>query len=459
MQNNNIETIAAIATAPGRGGIGIIRISGPETRTIAKHLLHTVPTPRHAHFSAFHADDNSIIDEGLALFFPAPNSFTGEDVLELHGHGGTVVLDMLLQRCFQLGARMARAGEFSERAFLNDKLDLAQAEAIADLIDASSRQAARSALRSLQGEFSKHIHTLTEKLIQLRCYIEAALDFSDEEIDFLADNKILEQLNNIIQKLADTQHTAQQGSMLREGINLVLIGKPNAGKSTLLNCLSGRDSAIVTDIPGTTRDILRETINLDGIPLHLADTAGIRENVSDVIEQEGIKRTQREIETACHVLLLNSVDEQPDTTETLLETINRQLPTPLQPQQIIRIQNKIDLYAQSPTIRTDAQGHTVIFLSAKTGQGIDLLKTHLKSKIGADQTLDGVFMARRRHLDALQRAQTALERGREHLQTHQAAELLAEECRLAQQALSEITGEFHSDDLLGRIFSTFCIGK
>lgn len=449
------DTIAAIATPPGRGGIGIIRISGSLTATIAETILNRTPTPRFAEYAKFLAADHSIIDEGLALYFPNPHSFTGEDVLELQGHGGPVILDCVLKRVLELGARLARPGEFSERAFLNDKLDLAQAEAIADLIDAASTQAAKAAMRSLQGEFSTCIHQLVEALIHLRMYVEAAIDFAEEEIDFLSDGKVAEQLAHILQTLTVVQTTAQQGVLLREGMAVVIAGRPNAGKSSLLNTLSGRETAIVTNIPGTTRDVLREAIQIDGLPLHIIDTAGLRDS-SDKVEQEGVRRALVEIDKADRILLV--VDAS--TTSTLdHKQLETEFFTTLPPDdRITIIENKIDLTSAKPTIK-QVDGVTVISLSAQTQDGIELLREHLKTCMGYQSHLEGSFTARRRHLDALERAKQALLEGQQQLHLHRAGEILAEELRLAQQALSEITGEFTTDDLLGRIFASFCVGK
>ena len=440
------ETIVAPVTPPGRGGVSIVRVSGLLTQTILKQVLKTTPEPRFAHYLSFYAKDGSVLDEGLAIFFPNPNSFTGEDVLELQGHGGPVVVDCLIQRIIQLGARMAKPGEFSERAFLNGKMDLAQAEAVADLINASSEQAAQSAMRSLQGEFSKKIKKLVEALIHLRTYVEAAIDFPEEEIDFLSDGKVEADLNDIIAELENIKNTAKQGALLSEGMSVVIAGEPNVGKSSLLNCLSQREAAIVTDIAGTTRDILREHINIDGMPLHIIDTAGLRES-EDVIEKEGIKRAKQAINEADEILLVVDVTKK---QKVGLTKFPKNKP-------ITVVKNKIDLTQQSPGIK-EKDTVTEIALSAKTGTGIDLLKTHLKKTVGF-QAKEGTFIARRRHLDALHRANTFLQTGKEQLQKNKAGELLAEDLRQAQQALSEITGEFTTDDLLGRIFSSFCIGK
>lgn len=441
------ETITALATPAGRGGVAVIRVSGPLVTAIMEAIVGKVLQPRYAVLTAFLAANGETIDEGLALFFPNPNSFTGEDVLELQGHGGPVVVDLLLQRILQLGARLARPGEFSERAFLNGKLDLAQAEAIADLIDASSQQAARSAMRSLQGEFSREIQALSEKVVYLRMYVEAAIDFTDEEIDFLADDKIIAGLEDVFAALQAIQQKAKQGSFLREGITAVITGEPNVGKSSLLNCLSGKELAIVTDIPGTTRDVLRDHILIDGMPIHIIDTAGLRES-ADVVEQEGIKRAYQEIEKADVVLYMQNATE-PNTVD---------IPTHLATKNHVRILNKIDLINQEPH-SSEQDGITTIALSAKSGAGIDLLKNHIKQKVGFHGQEDGVYLARRRHLDALSRARAHTEDALVQLTTTRSGELAAEDLRLAHLALCEITGEFTADDLLGRIFSSFCIGK
>lgn len=391
-----------------------------------------------------------MIDEGIAIYFPGPNSFTGEDVLELQGHGGPVVMDRLLSVVQQLGVRLARPGEFSERAFLNDKLDLAQAEAIADLIDASSEQAARSALRSLRGEFSARVHELVERLTELRMYVESAIDFPEEEIDFLADGEVQRRLDGIRESLAAVQKAAQQGSLLKEGMTVVLAGLPNAGKSSLLNALAGQESAIVTEIAGTTRDVLREQINLDGMPLHIIDTAGLRES-TDAVEQEGIRRAWREIENADRLLLL--VDDAKGVTEEEQEILKR-LPEGLA---MTVVRNKSDLTGNLSG-KSDGELGTEIRLSAKTGDGVELLRDYLKQSMGYQGSGEGSFMARRRHLDALERAAQNLFVGDELLQQG-SGELLAEELRMAQQSLGEITGEVTSDDLLGKIFSSFCVGK
>ena len=449
------DTITAQATPPGRGGVGIVRISGPLAKEIATQVLKTELKPRYAYYGPFFDDNGLEIDQGIALYFPGPNSFTGEDILELQGHGGPVIVDLILRRAIELGARLAKPGEFSERAFLNDKLDLAQAEAIADLIDSSSEQAARCAIRSLQGEFSNRIHDLVEALIQLRIYVEAAIDFPEEEIDFLADGKVLKDLNTILEKITDVQVEAKQGSLLREGMNVVIAGRPNAGKSSLLNALAGRETAIVTDIAGTTRDVLREHIHIDGMPLHIIDTAGLRD-APDEVERIGIDRAWQEIKKADLVLLMvDSQSTETDNPEKIWPEFVHQLPDS---SKITVIRNKADLSGETIGI-IEAQDHTTITLSAKSQIGVDLLREHLKQCMGFSATTEGGFMARRRHLDALERAHALLRIGQTQLEVNGAGELLAEDLRQAQHTLNEITGAFSSDDLLGRIFSSFCIGK
>lgn len=447
---NTADTITAIATPPGRGGVGIVRVSGPACCHIAEKILGHVPKIRYAEYLPFKDQNSTIIDTGIALYFKKPHSFTGEDVLELQAHGGPVVLDMLLKIVVACGARLARAGEFSEQAFLNNKMDLAQAEAVADLIAADSESAARAATRSLQGEFSRSIHAMVENIIQLRLYVEAALDFPEEEIDFISDGKIADQLNTIQQALIKVFESARQGCLLREGMTLVIAGKPNAGKSSLLNQLAGREAAIVTDIAGTTRDVLREHIQIDGLPLHIIDTAGLRDS-PDRVEQEGIRRAWREIEQADRLLLV--LDDRDHQDEHLV--IEDKIPAHIG---VTRIYNKIDLTGREAEIKITPQG-TEIALSAKTNAGLDLLRSHLKQIMGYEQSGEGQFMARRRHLDALQTAEQHLNSAYHCLHVLRAGELLAEELRAAQEALSQITGEFTADDLLGRIFSSFCIGK
>ncbi|OZI14862.1 tRNA uridine-5-carboxymethylaminomethyl(34) synthesis GTPase MnmE [Sodalis-like symbiont of Philaenus spumarius] len=450
------DTITALATPPGRGGVGILRVSGPLAAPVARALLGKLPRPRQAEYLPFRDNDGATLDQGIALFFPGPHSFTGEDVLELQGHGGPVILDLLLQCIVAMpGVRIARPGEFSERAFLNDKLDLAQAEAIADLIDASSAQAARSAVNSLQGAFSGRIHELVEALTNLRIYVEAAIDFPDEEIDFLSDGKIEASLNDVIVSLERVRTEARQGSLLHEGMKVVIAGKPNAGKSSLLNALAGREAAIVTAIAGTTRDVLHEHIHLDGMPLHIIDTAGLRA-AGDEVERIGIERAWREIEQADHVLLMVDGATTPlGDPDMLWPAFIARLPSGI-PVTIVR--NKADINGESVAI-SDVNGYSLITLSAQSGAGVDLLRDYLKQSIGFTGGTEGGFLARRRHLDALETAAIHLQQGKEQLVIAYDGELLAEELRLAQQSLSEITGEFSSDELLGRIFSSFCIGK
>ncbi|TKI07289.1 tRNA uridine-5-carboxymethylaminomethyl(34) synthesis GTPase MnmE [Martelella alba] len=450
------DTIVALATPPGRGGVSIVRVSGRLAAEAARRLLGKLPAPRYADYLPFRDHDGAILDQGIALWFPGPHSFTGEDVLELQGHGGPVVSDMLITRLLQMpGIRVARPGEFSERAFLNDKMDLAQAEAIADLIDASSQQAARSAINSLQGVFSRRVQHLVEALINLRIYVEAAIDFPDEEIDFLSDGKIENQLNDVMENLGQVRAEARQGSLLREGMKVVIAGRPNAGKSSLLNALAGREAAIVTAIAGTTRDVLHEHILLNGMPLHIIDTAGLRD-AGDEVERIGIERAWREIEHADHVLLIiDGTTTGISDPDILWPEFIARLPAAL-PLTVIR--NKADLTGEPEAIG-NVNGHSLITLSAHSDTGITLLRDHLQRSIGFNSSLEGGFLARRRHLQALDDAGEHLLRGKEQLLDARAGELLAEELRLAQQALCQITGEFSSDDLLGRIFSSFCIGK
>ncbi|AWB66383.1 tRNA uridine-5-carboxymethylaminomethyl(34) synthesis GTPase MnmE [Saccharobesus litoralis] len=456
---DNQDTIAAIATAPGRGGVGIIRVSGQQAEQVAQQILGKVPKTRLAEYLKFYDEQGSVIDQGIAIFFKNPNSFTGEDVLELQGHGGPVILDMLLRCILNMpGIRMANPGEFSERAFLNDKLDLAQAEAIADLIESSSEHAARSALQTLQGEFSKYVHELTEDIIHLRIYVEAAIDFPEEEVDFLSDGKILSDLLAVIDNTQTVLAKAQQGAILKEGMRVVIAGRPNAGKSSLLNALSGRDSAIVTDIAGTTRDVLSEQINIDGMPLHIIDTAGLRES-PDKVEQIGIERAWQEIANADRVLLVVDATDTEHSPEDFWPEFFAKLPKDLG---VTLVRNKLDELAadqQEQVGFSQEQPYPVVRLSAKTQQGLDDLKEHLKSIMGYQSSTEGQFMARRRHIDALNRALEQLENGKAQLEGPAAGELLAEDLRVAQQHLNEITGEFTSDDLLGRIFGSFCIGK
>ncbi|ART80503.1 tRNA uridine-5-carboxymethylaminomethyl(34) synthesis GTPase MnmE [Oceanisphaera avium] len=451
-----LDTIVAQATAPGRGGVGIIRVSGPDAEAVARAVLGKVPKVRYAEYLPFKDHTNQVLDQGIALLFKGPNSFTGEDVLELQGHGGPVVLDMLIKRILMLpNLRPAKAGEFSERAFLNDKLDLAQAEAIADLIEASSEQAARSALHSLQGEFSNHVHALVQALINLRIYVEAAIDFPEEEVDFLSDGKIAAGLYAIIDNLSEVQRQARQGAIMREGMKVVIAGRPNAGKSSLLNALAGKDSAIVTDIAGTTRDVLREFIHLDGMPLHIIDTAGLRE-ATDAVERIGIERAWAEIEQADRILfMVDGTTTQARHPKDIWPDFIDRLPAHIG---LTVIRNKADLSGEALTVVSDGE-HAVYPISAMTGQGVEALKEHLKDCMGFQGGTEGSFSARRRHLDALDNADQHLQMAKEQLEVYQAGELVAEELRLAQECLSHITGAFTSDDLLGEIFSSFCIGK
>jgi tRNA modification GTPase len=448
--NQLTDTIAAVATPPGRGGVGIIRISGPGVPAVAEQLLGGLPPPRTARHQQFSDADGEALDDGLSLYFPAPRSFTGEDVLELQGHGGPVILDLLLARVLSLGVRQAQPGEFSERAFLNDKLDLTQAEAIADLIESSTASAARAASRSLQGLFSEQVKALTQKLVGLRTFVEAAIDFPEEEIDFLSDGEAQRRLDDVTESLATLLANTRQGCLLREGMTLVIAGQPNVGKSSLLNALAGREVAIVTPVAGTTRDVLREHIQIDGLPLHIIDTAGLRES-DDVVEQEGIRRAWAQIEQADRVLLV--IDDQAGFS-TADQAVLNQLPGNLP---CTRIYNKIDLTQRSPGY-SDNNGIHQVDVSVQTGAGVEHLREHLKQVMGYQDSAATGFSARRRHLQALHATRVHLVNATGHLNDGN-GELLAEELRLAQQQTSAITGEFSSDDLLGEIFSSFCIGK
>src|SRR6202789_2451199 len=447
------DTIVAQATPPGRGGIGIVRLSGPKTPEIAVVLLGRLPSPRLATFLRFLDGRQEPIDAGLALFFPAPDSYTGEHVLELQGHGGSVVQEALTARVIELGARRALPGELTQRAFLNDKLDLTQAEAIGDLVEAGSREAARAAMRSLQGEFSVMVKGLTDAVIDLRTYVEAAIDFPEEEIDFLADRQLAERFHTVREHFDGVEQSARQGRLLREGMTVVIAGRPNAGKSSLLNRLAGYDAAIVTPIPGTTRDIVRERIDIDGMPLHVLDTAGLRKDAGDEVEAEGIRRAQAEMHRADRLLFVIDVVEDP--LGQAYQEERARLPTDVP---VTLVFNKCDLAVGLPVADTTA-GPPRITMAAHSGEGLAVLRAHLKMCMGYQTADPGPAPARQRHLDALTRARRHTEEAARQLQERRAGELVAEELRVAQQALNEITGEFTSDDLLGRIFSSFCIGK
>ena len=442
------DTIAAVATAPGAGGIGIVRLSGADAAALAQVLASVDLQPRHAHYVAMRDVRGELIDRGLALWFPGPHSFTGEDVVELQIHGAPVVLARLLARCIELGARHARAGEFSERAFLNGKIDLAQAEAIADLIAARSEAQARAALRSLQGEFSMRVNALLNTLIDARLHVEAAIDFPEEEIDVLADGQILARLDAIAASLDNLLREAERGQRLRDGLHAVIIGAPNAGKSSLLNALAGSDRAIVTDIAGTTRDLLREAVNIDGIEITLVDTAGLRES-PDVIESEGIRRARAELARADLAILVVAPED-----EDRIDVLCAEVPSGAA---LLVVHNKSDLADRSAAERRDANDH--LHVAAKTGVGLERLRAAIRQHAGLGDGAEGSFSARARHVAALQRVREALATARHRLVHDRAGELVAEERRLAQQSLSEITGKFSADDLLGVIFSSFCVGK
>ena len=448
------DTIAAVATSPGRGSVGIVRLSGPLSLKIAEQCLGFIPKPRFAHYCDFKSEDQSILDQGIALYFSSPNSFTGEDIFEFQGHGGPIVLDLIYERLLELGARPARPGEFSERAFMNDKIDLTQAEAIADLIDAGSRQAARQAINSLCGQFAEKINELLAELTDLRIYVESAIDFPEEEIDFLSDGIVAKNLSAVKTLTEAVLQAANQGRVLRDGMKVVLAGKPNAGKSTLLNRLAERDIAIVTEIPGTTRDTLTEFIHMDGLPLHITDTAGIRETDNEV-EKIGIARAWQAIEEADQILLL--VDAETFNKKSILADWSRLFENSHLSEKITLLINKSDLVPEM-----SLWDHTIcraIQISAKTGLGFEVLKNHLLDTMGIQNTLESSFSARRRHLEALEQCLGAITAAQNQLENFNAGELVAEELRVAQEHLGSITGKLSSDDLLGKIFSSFCIGK
>jgi tRNA modification GTPase len=446
------DTIVAAATPPGRGGVGIVRVSGPKTPEIAATLVGELPEARHATLTRFLDAAGQPIDIGIALFFPGPQSYTGEHVLELQGHGGPVILEALVERCMQLGARRARPGEFTERAFHNDKIDLAQAEAVADLIDAGSREAARAAMRSLQGEFSNMVQGLTDALIDLRTYVEAAIDFPEEEVDFLGDGQLAERLTTVRGHFDAVLAAAGQGRLLRDGLTVVLAGRPNSGKSSLLNRLAGYDAAIVTAIPGTTRDVLRERIDIDGLPLHVLDTAGLRDS-DDAVEREGVRRAAAEMTRADRVLFV--IDCANDPQGVAFDEERARLPADVP---VTLVFNKIDL-AEGLPVDDTISGPPRLHVSAVTGAGLDQLRSHLKACVSFQTAGSGSISARRRHIEALARARECVETAVRELGQRRAGELVAEELRMGQRALEEITGIFTADDLLGRIFGSFCIGK
>ena len=443
------DTIVAAATPPGVGGIAVVRVSGGRVPEIARTVLGELPAPRHATLSGFRDGEGRLLDSGIALYFPAPDSFTGEAVLELQGHGGPVVVADIVEALVRLGARRAAPGEFSRRAFLNERLDLTQAEAIADLVASGSSQAARAALRSLSGEFSAEVDALIERLVRLRMHVEAAIDFPEEEIDFLSDDALTRRLLDCGRAFDSLLERASVGRVLTDGYRLVIVGRPNAGKSSLMNLLSGQETAIVTEVAGTTRDILRERINLDGLVVELVDTAGLRSD-PDRIEAEGIRRAREALKSADAVLWIRDASASEDGDDDPGEVLPDGVP-------VIRVRNKIDLTGEAPG-RPPGEACAVA-ISARTGAGTEVLKDSIKELAGYRDTGEGAFTARRRHVEALERARAHFRAGREALDRTRAGELLAEELRYAQEALAEITGEFTSDDLLGRIFAEFCIGK
>jgi tRNA modification GTPase len=446
MHDPATDTIAALATPSGRGGIGVIRLSGERAPAIARQILDDLPAPRHAALCWFHDLERAPLDRGIALYFPGPHSYTGESVIELQAHGGPMVLAALLETALALGARLAEPGEFTRRAYLNGKMDLAQAEAVIDLINSATQTAARAAARTLHGDFSNDIHQLVDALNKLRVHVEAAIDFPDEEIDFLSDPLIEQRLADVTARLAALQRRAGRGQRLRDGMTIVIAGCPNAGKSSLLNRLAGHDAAIVTDRPGTTRDVLREDIELDGLPLRIVDTAGLRDS-DDPIEAEGVRRARLALDNAD--LVLHVVDVTDAATDDV------QLPDI----PVVVVRNKIDLAHGTPLRAAHAGADEVIDLSALTGEGVGALIELLKRRAGYEADAEGNVIARRRHLDALARAAEHVHRGTRELKAHAAGEIMAEELRLAQQCLGEITGQVTSDRLLGDIFSNFCIGK
>ena len=444
---NKVETICAIASAIGQSGIGIVRVSGPLAKSISKNILQADLKPRYAYYGAFY-DQNNVIDKGVALFFPGPNSYTGEDVVEFQGHGGTSVLRKILEITMSSGVRLAEPGEFSKRAFLNGKMDLIQAEAIQDLIQSNSEESALSAVRSLTGEFSIKINQVLSELISLRVFIEATIDFSDEEIDFIESHEVSNKLHTLKESLLDIQQTATQGAILRDGIHVAIAGKPNAGKSSLLNMLTKESSAIVTDIAGTTRDVLKETIRIDGMPIHIIDTAGLHDS-DDVVEQEGIRRAHNEINNADIILLVFDSRDSKANLSILPDSVKNK------PKILVR--NKIDLAGNKSSVKK-VGNITEISISAKNGDGIDTVRESLSEFAGLNSGIEGVFVARKRHLDAIEETLEFINSASSQLNSG-SSELVAEDLRQAGMKLGQITGEFSSDDLLGEIFSSFCIGK